>query len=148
MFSESSSCLLGQHGNCSSAQQPVELSEKNLNNCFNKLPPQTVLTETNNENTSRVNTIKNSRSAVYKKNTLWLHSVKCPCSNFHWVKLKIDCSKISHKTFKVESFEINFEKLKSLDVNCWVQQRQTVTFPSHQTATSRQQLQMHIMYAR
>ena len=38
MFSGSSPRLLGQHGSCTNAQWPVELSE----NMFNKLPPQTV----------------------------------------------------------------------------------------------------------
>ena len=42
MFSESFSCLLGQHGRCSSAQQPVELSENILQNLFYKLPTQSV----------------------------------------------------------------------------------------------------------
>ena len=42
MFSGSSPCLLGQHGSCSSAQLPVELSENMLQNLFHNLPPQTV----------------------------------------------------------------------------------------------------------
>ena len=42
MISESSPCLLGQHGSCSTAQRPVELSENILQNLFNKLLPQTV----------------------------------------------------------------------------------------------------------
>ena len=42
MFSGSSHCLLGQHGSCSSAQLPVELSENMLQNLFLNLPPQTV----------------------------------------------------------------------------------------------------------
>ena len=42
MFSRSSLCLLGQHGSCSSAQMPVELSGNMLQNLFLNLPPQTV----------------------------------------------------------------------------------------------------------
>ena len=42
MFSVSSSCLLGQHGSCSTAQRPGELSENILQNLQKKLPPQTV----------------------------------------------------------------------------------------------------------
>ena len=42
MFSRSSPCLLGQHGSCSSAQLPVELTENMLQNLFLNLPPQTV----------------------------------------------------------------------------------------------------------
>ena len=42
MFSESSPCLLGQHGSCSTAQRPVELSKNILKNIFHNLPPQTV----------------------------------------------------------------------------------------------------------
>ena len=42
MFSGSPPCLLGQHGSCSSAQLPVELSENMLQNLFLNLPPQTV----------------------------------------------------------------------------------------------------------
>ena len=44
MFSESSPCLLGQHGSCSTAQRPVELSENVLNNHFSQpdSAPQTV----------------------------------------------------------------------------------------------------------
>ena len=42
MFSGSSPCLLGQHGSCSSAQLPVELSENMLQNLLLNLPPQTV----------------------------------------------------------------------------------------------------------
>ena len=42
MFSESSPCLVGQHGSCSTAQQPVELLENISQNLCNKLPPQTV----------------------------------------------------------------------------------------------------------
>ena len=42
MFSESSPCLLGQHGSSSTAQWPVELSENILQNLRNKLPPKTV----------------------------------------------------------------------------------------------------------
>ena len=41
MFSESSPCLLGEHGSCSTAQRPVELSENILQNLFHNLPPQT-----------------------------------------------------------------------------------------------------------
>ena len=44
MFSGNSPCLLGQHGSCSSAQLPVELSENMLQNLFLNLPPQTVAT--------------------------------------------------------------------------------------------------------
>ena len=35
--------MLGQHGSCSSAQLPVELSENMLPNLFHNLPPQTVV---------------------------------------------------------------------------------------------------------
>ena len=42
MFSGSSPCLLGQHGNCGSAQLPVELSEDMLQNLFHNPPPQTI----------------------------------------------------------------------------------------------------------
>ena len=42
MFSESYPCSLGQHGNCTAAQQPGELSQNILQNLLNKLPPQTV----------------------------------------------------------------------------------------------------------
>ena len=42
MFSWSSPCLLGQHGSCSTAQLPVDLSENMLQNLFPNLPPQTV----------------------------------------------------------------------------------------------------------
>ena len=42
MFSESSACLLGQHGRCSSAQLPVKLSENIFQNLLHNLPPQTV----------------------------------------------------------------------------------------------------------
>ena len=42
MFSGSPPCLLGQHGSCSSAQLPVELSENMLQNLFHNLLPQTV----------------------------------------------------------------------------------------------------------
>ena len=42
IFSWSSSCLLGQHGSCSSSQLPVELSENMLQNLFLNLPPQSV----------------------------------------------------------------------------------------------------------
>ena len=42
MFSESSPCLLGQHGSCITAQRPVELSENILQNFFQNLTPQTV----------------------------------------------------------------------------------------------------------
>ena len=42
MFSESSPCLLGQHGTCSTVQQPVELSENILQNIFHNRTPQTV----------------------------------------------------------------------------------------------------------
>ena len=41
-FLESSPCLLGQHGSCSTAQLPGELSEHILQNLRNKLAPQTV----------------------------------------------------------------------------------------------------------
>ena len=40
-FSESSPCLLGQHGSCSTAQRPVELSEHMLQNLFHNLTSQT-----------------------------------------------------------------------------------------------------------
>ena len=44
MFSGSTRpCLLGQHGSCSSAQLPLELSENMLQTLFLNLPPQTVL---------------------------------------------------------------------------------------------------------
>ena len=36
MFSESSPCLLGQHGSCITAQRPVELSENILQNLPDK----------------------------------------------------------------------------------------------------------------
>ena len=39
MFSESSPCLLGQHGSCSPAQWPGELLENMLQTLRNKLPP-------------------------------------------------------------------------------------------------------------
>ena len=42
MFSENTLSLLGQHASCSTAQQPVELSENSLQNLFYKLPPQSV----------------------------------------------------------------------------------------------------------
>ena len=42
MFSESSPCWLGQHGSCSSAQLPVELSEIMLQNLFLNLLPHSV----------------------------------------------------------------------------------------------------------
>ena len=42
MFFESSPCLIGRHDSCSAAQRPVELSEKRLQNLFNKLLAQTV----------------------------------------------------------------------------------------------------------
>ena len=42
MFSGSSPSLLRQHGSCSSALLPVELSENMLQNLFLNLPPQTV----------------------------------------------------------------------------------------------------------
>ena len=42
MFSESSPCLLGQHGSCNIDQRPGELSENILQNLFHKLLPQTV----------------------------------------------------------------------------------------------------------
>ena len=42
MFSKSSPCLLGQHGSCSMAQQPIELSEKSSQNLRNKWPPHPV----------------------------------------------------------------------------------------------------------
>ena len=42
MFSECSPCLLEQHISYSTAQQPVELLEKNLQNLFHSLTPQTV----------------------------------------------------------------------------------------------------------
>ena len=42
MFSGSSPCLLGQHGSCSSAYLPVELSENMLLNLLLDLLPQTV----------------------------------------------------------------------------------------------------------
>ena len=35
MFSESSHCLLGQHGSCSTVQRHVELSENILQNLYN-----------------------------------------------------------------------------------------------------------------
>ena len=41
-FSGSSPCLLGQHGSCSSAQLPVELSENMLQNVFLNLPHHSV----------------------------------------------------------------------------------------------------------
>ena len=44
MFSGSSPWLLGQHGSCSSAQLPVELSENMLQNLFLSLPPHSVRT--------------------------------------------------------------------------------------------------------
>ena len=43
MFSESSPCLLGQHGSCSKAQQPGKLSEKSKQNLRNKWPPHPVV---------------------------------------------------------------------------------------------------------
>ena len=46
MFSGSSPCLQGQHGSCSSAQLPVELSKYMLHNLFLNLPPQTVAVHT------------------------------------------------------------------------------------------------------
>ena len=39
MFSESSSCLLGQHESCSAAQRPGELSENILHNLFRVVAP-------------------------------------------------------------------------------------------------------------
>ena len=42
LFSKSSPCLLGLHGSCSIAQQPVELSENSLQNLRNKWPPHPV----------------------------------------------------------------------------------------------------------
>ena len=42
MFSKSSPCLLVQHGSCSKAQRPVELSENSLQNLRNKWPPHPV----------------------------------------------------------------------------------------------------------
>ena len=42
MFSESSPCLLGQHGSGSTVQQPVELPKNRLQNFRNKSSPQTV----------------------------------------------------------------------------------------------------------
>ena len=47
MFSESSPCLLGQHGSCSTAKRPGELSENILQNLRNKLPSQTVRSQCN-----------------------------------------------------------------------------------------------------
>ena len=44
MFSGSYPCLLGQHGSCSSAQLPVELSENMLQHLLLNLPPQTIVT--------------------------------------------------------------------------------------------------------
>ena len=41
MFSESSPCLLVQHSSFVTAQKPVELLEKNLQNLFHSLTPQT-----------------------------------------------------------------------------------------------------------
>ena len=43
MFSGSFPCLLGQHGSCSSAQLPVELSEESKQNLRNKWPPHPVV---------------------------------------------------------------------------------------------------------
>ena len=43
MFFGSSPCLLGQHGSCTLAQLPVELSENMLQSLFLNLLPQTVL---------------------------------------------------------------------------------------------------------
>ena len=43
-FVTCSPCLLGQHGSCSSAPLPVELSENMLQNLLLNLPPQTVFT--------------------------------------------------------------------------------------------------------
>ena len=43
MFSGTSPCFLGQHGSCSSAQQPVELSGNILQNLFHNLTTQTVV---------------------------------------------------------------------------------------------------------
>ena len=43
LFSESSSCLLGQNGCSSTAKWPLELQENILKNLFNKLPPQSVV---------------------------------------------------------------------------------------------------------
>ena len=42
MFSVSSPCLLGLHCSCSTAHQPVELSENMLQNLLYKFPPQGV----------------------------------------------------------------------------------------------------------
>ena len=42
MFSKTSPCLLGQHGSCSEAQQPGELSENSKQNLRNKWPPHPV----------------------------------------------------------------------------------------------------------
>ena len=47
IFSKSSPCLLGQHGSCSTAQQPGELSENSLQNLRNKWPPYPVFTAAN-----------------------------------------------------------------------------------------------------
>ena len=44
MFFRSSPCLLGQHGSCSSAQLPVELSQNMLQNLFHNLLPHPVWT--------------------------------------------------------------------------------------------------------
>jgi len=43
MFSESSLCLHGLHGSCSSAQLPVEIPENMLLNLLLNLPSQTVI---------------------------------------------------------------------------------------------------------
>ena len=43
MCFKSSPSLLGQHGSCSTAQRPGELSENHLQNIWNKLPPLTPL---------------------------------------------------------------------------------------------------------
>ena len=43
MFSDSSPCLLGQHGSCSTAQQPGNSQKNSLQNLRNKWPPHPVL---------------------------------------------------------------------------------------------------------
>ena len=45
MFSESSPCLLVEHGSCSTAQRQGELSENILHNLFHNLMPQTVFVQ-------------------------------------------------------------------------------------------------------
>ena len=71
MFSVSSPCLLGQHGSCSTDQQPMELLENIVQNLIYKLPPQIVLHYMNNRYHNARKLFNQAKKDVFATYAAW-----------------------------------------------------------------------------